>query len=59
MHGTRSKSPGYTAGLENGLSEDELVAYELGAVSKEELSEVQLAYLDKIKSKLVQVRGRV
>jgi hypothetical protein len=43
-------------GLENGISEDELVAWELGAANREELSELQLAYVDKVKQKLLQVR---
>jgi hypothetical protein len=31
------------------------VAWELGATNREELSEVQLAYLDKVTQKLLQV----
>lgn len=43
------------AGLEQGLEEDFLVAVELGATSRDELSEAQLQYVDKIKEKLLQV----
>lgn len=43
------------AGREQGLEEDFLVAVELGATSREQLSDAQLEYVDKIKDKLVQV----
>lgn len=42
-------------GLENGLSEDELIAIELGASSLEDLTEVQRQYVDKLKVRLFQV----
>jgi hypothetical protein len=45
------------AGLENGLSEDDLIAIELGAASLEDLTEVQRAYVEKLKDKLVLVRA--
>jgi hypothetical protein len=44
------------AGLEQGLEEDFLVAVELGATSREQLTDAQLEYVDKIKAKLVKVR---
>lgn len=43
------------AGVEQGLEEDFLVAVELGATSKEQLTEAQLEYADKIKEKLAKV----
>ena len=42
----------FRVGLENGLSEDDLVAIELGATCLEELSEAQRGYVDKLKAKL-------
>lgn len=45
------------AGVEQGLEEDFLVAVELGATSKEQLSEAQLEYVDRIKDKLAKVGG--
>jgi ribosomal protein L16/L10AE len=42
--------------LEQGLQEDFLVAVELGATSREQLTDAQLEYVDKIKEKLVKVR---
>ncbi|KAF8073247.1 hypothetical protein HT031_000908 [Scenedesmus sp. PABB004] len=44
----------FKLGLEQGLDEDFLVSVELGATSREELSETQLEYVEKIKQKLVQ-----
>lgn len=43
-------------GLEQGLEEDFLVAVELGATSRDELTEAQQEYADKIRDKLVKVR---
>eukprot|EP00775_Hariotina_reticulata_P010561 gene10561-10721_t len=44
----------FRLGLEQGLEEDFLVAVELGVTSRDELSEAQLQYVDKIKEKLLQ-----
>ncbi|WIA29826.1 hypothetical protein OEZ86_012297 [Tetradesmus obliquus] len=44
----------FKLGREQGLEEDFLVAVELGATSREQLSDAQLEYVDKIKDKLVQ-----
>lgn len=41
--------------MEQGLEEDFLVAIELGATSREQLTEAQLEYVDKIKEKLIKV----
>jgi len=38
------------------LSEDDLIAIELGAASLEDLTEVQRVYVDKLKIRLVEVR---
>ncbi|KAF6251952.1 hypothetical protein COO60DRAFT_570760 [Scenedesmus sp. NREL 46B-D3] len=43
----------FKLGVEQGLEEDFLVAIELGATSREQLTEAQLEYVDKIKEKLI------
>ncbi|KAI8467958.1 MAG: hypothetical protein J3K34DRAFT_428856 [Monoraphidium minutum] len=44
----------FRVGLESNIPEDELIALELGAASLDDLSEVQRAYVDKLKARLVQ-----
>ncbi len=44
-----------SAGIKQGIDEDQLVAMELGADSPQELSDLAKTYKDKIKAKLKQV----
>lgn len=44
------------AAVKQGVDEDDIVAMQLGAQDVSQLTERQQAYIDKIKSKLAQVR---